>query len=212
MFAVAVWDAPRRRLVLARDRVGKKPLYYLHRNGELLFGSETKAILAALPEVPGVNAGALLEFFTFGYVAGSQAVFDGMQRLMPGTALIVDQQAATVRSEVFWRWPEPPERDAMSEADATERLRAELTEAVRIRMRSDVPLGAFLSGGMARTVAMIAGGGIEMVRWPALAERIETGDFVADIGLIRRELGWEPKVPLAEGLERTVAFYRAHAA
>jgi len=65
---------------------------------------------------------------------------------------------------------------------------------------------------MARTIAMIAGGGIEMVRWPALAERIETGDFVADIGLIRRELGWEPKVPLAEGLERTVAFYRAHAA
>ena len=158
MFAVAVWDAPRRRLVLARDRVGKKPLYYLRRNGELLFGSETKAILAALPDVPGVNASALLEFFTFGYVAGSQAVFDDMQRLMPGTALIVDQQAATVTSEVFWRWPEPPERDAMSEADATERLRAELTEAVRIRMRSDVPLGAFLSGGMdsAAVLALMA--------------------------------------------------------
>jgi asparagine synthase (glutamine-hydrolysing) len=148
MFAVAVWDAPRRRLVLARDRVGKKPLYYLHRNGELLFGSETKAILAALPDVPGVNAGALLEFFTFGYVAGPQAVFDDMQRLMPGTALIVDQGSATPHSEAFWRWPEPPERDAMPEVEAIERLRAELTEAVRIRMRSDVPLGAFLSGGM----------------------------------------------------------------
>jgi asparagine synthase (glutamine-hydrolysing) len=134
--------------VLARDRVGKKPLYYLHRNGELLFGSETKAILAGLPDVPGVNAGALLEFFTFGYVAGSQAVFDDMQRLMPGTALIVDQGSATPHSEAFWRWPEPPERDAMPEVEAIERLRAELTEAVRIRMRSDVPLGAFLSGGM----------------------------------------------------------------
>jgi len=158
MFALAVWDAPRRRLVLARDRVGKKPLYYLHRNGELLFGSETKAILAALPDVPGVNAGALLDFFTFGYVAGSQAVFDDMRRLMPGTALIVDQGTASAHSEAFWRWPEPPERDAMPEVEAIERLRAELTEAVRIRMRSDVPLGAFLSGGMdsAAVLALMA--------------------------------------------------------
>ena len=61
MFAVAIWDAARQRLVLARDRVGKKPLYYLQQNGELLFGSETKAILAALPDVPGVSAEALLE-------------------------------------------------------------------------------------------------------------------------------------------------------
>jgi asparagine synthase (glutamine-hydrolysing) len=158
MFAVAVWDDAHGRLVLARDRVGKKPLYYLRRNGELLFGSETKAILAALPDVPGVNAGALLSFFTFGYVSGSQAVFDGMQRLVPGTVLIVDQRAGTVRTESFWRWPEPPDRDAMPEGEAIERLRAELTEAVRIRMRSDVPLGAFLSGGMdsAAVLALMA--------------------------------------------------------
>ena len=72
MFAVAIWDAARSQLVLARDRVGKKPLYYLQKNGDLLFGSETKAILAALPDVPGVNAEALLSFFTFGYIAGAQ--------------------------------------------------------------------------------------------------------------------------------------------
>ena len=147
-FAIAVWDARRQQLVLARDRVGKKPLYFLHKNGELLFGSETKAILAALPDVPAVDAGALLSFFTFGYVAGSQAAFAGMQRLAPGAALIVDRRAGTVRTETFWRWPEPPEVDAMPEGEAIERLRAELSEAVRIRMRSDVPLGAFLSGGM----------------------------------------------------------------
>jgi asparagine synthase (glutamine-hydrolysing) len=158
MFAVAIWDAARQQLVLARDRVGKKPLYYLQKNGELLFGSETKAILAALPDVPGVNAGALLSFFTFGYVSGSQAAFDGMQRLEPGTAMIVDRRAGTVRTEVFWRWPAPPDVDAMPEAEAIERLRAELTEAVRIRMRSDVPLGAFLSGGMdsAAVLALMA--------------------------------------------------------
>jgi UDP-glucose 4-epimerase len=66
---------------------------------------------------------------------------------------------------------------------------------------------------MARAIAAIAGSGrLEVLEWPQLAERIETGDFVADIGRIRRELGWEPRVSLAEGLQRTVAFYRAHAA
>jgi nucleoside-diphosphate-sugar epimerase len=66
---------------------------------------------------------------------------------------------------------------------------------------------------MARAISAIAGGGrLETIAWPPLAERIETGDFVADIGRIRRELSWEPRVSLEEGLERTVAFYRAHAA
>ena len=148
MFAVAIWDAPRARLILARDRVGKKPLYYLQRDGELLFGSETKAILAALSGAPAVNADALLSFFTFGYVAGQQAAFDGMLRIVPGTALVVDARAATATAEPFWRWPEPPDRDVMPEGEAVERLRAELAEAVRIRLRADVPLGAFLSGGM----------------------------------------------------------------
>ena len=148
MFAVAIWDRSRTQLVLARDRVGKKPLYFLQKNGELLFGSETKAILAALPDVPGVSAEALLTFFTFGYVAGQQAAFEGMQRLEPGTALIVDVRTGTARRERFWRWPEAPDQDVMPEEEAIERLRAELTEAVRIRLRSDVPLGAFLSGGM----------------------------------------------------------------
>ena len=76
MFAVALWDAARHRLVLARDRVGKKPLYYFAHDGELLYGSETKAILAGLERGPGVNAEALLGFFTFGYVAGQSAAMD----------------------------------------------------------------------------------------------------------------------------------------
>jgi asparagine synthase (glutamine-hydrolysing) len=148
MFAVAIWDRPRQRLVLARDRVGKKPLYYCQRNGELLFGSETKAILAALSAAPSIDAGALLDFFTFGYVSGADAIFDGMRRLMPGTALTLDVRTGSVRVDAYWTWPDAADRDTMSEGEAIERLRAELTEAVRIRLRSDVPLGAFLSGGM----------------------------------------------------------------
>jgi asparagine synthase (glutamine-hydrolysing) len=148
MFAVAIWDRPRQQLVLARDRVGKKPLYFFQKNGELLFGSETKALLAALRDVPEVSAEALLGFLTFGYVVGQQAAFAGMQRLEPGTAITVDVRTGATRSERFWRWPEAPDQDLMPKEEAIERLRAELTEAVRIRLRSDVPLGAFLSGGM----------------------------------------------------------------
>ena len=147
MFAVAIWDAPRGRLVLARDRVGKKPLYYLQNGDDLLFASETKAILAALDQVPAANAEALLSFFTFGYVAGERAVFEGMRRLMPGASLTVDVGRGQ-RIAPFWRWPHAAESDVLPAAEAVERIRAELTEAVRIRLRSDVPLGAFLSGGM----------------------------------------------------------------
>ena len=158
MFAVSIWDAKNNRLVLARDRVGKKPLYYIKRGGALLYGSEIKSILAALDDVPPVNAEALLDFFTFGYVAGDRAVFDGMRRLTPGTTLTIDARTGVERIEPYWTWPEAAASDSMSREDAIERLRAEMIEAVRIRLRSDVPLGAFLSGGMdsAAVLALMA--------------------------------------------------------
>ena len=148
MFAVAVWDAVAGRLVLARDRAGKKPLYYFERDGEILFGSETKSILAALDRVPAVSARALVEFLTFGYVSGTGAAFEGVRRVPPGTALVLDARTGVSTVESFWHWPAAVDADVMPEGEAIERLRAELTEAVRIRLRSDVPLGAFLSGGM----------------------------------------------------------------
>jgi asparagine synthase (glutamine-hydrolysing) len=158
MFAVAIWDANQQRLILARDRVGKKPLYYYRRNNELLFGSETKAILAALDQAPPIHAPALLDFLTFGYVAGRNAIFEGMHRLEPGTALIVDVRAGTLTHERYWSWPTGESIDSRPEPEVIEELRAELDEAVRIRLRSDVPLGAFLSGGMdsAAVLALMA--------------------------------------------------------
>lgn len=158
MFAVAIWDEPRHRLVLARDRVGKKPLYYFQRPGELLFGSETKAILAALPQAPPVDPRALLNFFTFGYVAGGEAIFSGMHRLEPGTAVIVDARSGAVSHERYWNWPDGRDLDQRPESEVIDAIRADLDEAVRIRMRSDVPLGAFLSGGMdsAAVLALMA--------------------------------------------------------
>jgi asparagine synthase (glutamine-hydrolysing) len=158
MFAIAIWDAPRQRLVLARDRVGKKPLYFIEHRGEWIFGSEAKAILAVLDAAPPVNPAALLSFFTFGYVAGADAIFQGMHRLEPGTALVIDARSGVATVERFWSWPEGTVHDDRPESEVIDELRAELTEAVRIRLRSDVPLGAFLSGGMdsAAVVALMA--------------------------------------------------------
>jgi asparagine synthase (glutamine-hydrolysing) len=148
MFAVAIWDAPRARLVLARDRVGKKPLYVLARRDEVLFGSETKAILAALDDPPALDHRALLTFLTFGYVAGPASIFAGMRRLDPGTVLTIDARTGAIDQERYWSWPTPDSHPPLPEGDVIEALRGEIDEAVRLRLRSDVPLGAFLSGGM----------------------------------------------------------------
>jgi asparagine synthase (glutamine-hydrolysing) len=155
MFAIAIWDAVRERLVLARDRVGKKPLYYLQSGDTFLFASEPKAILAVLPRVPAVSPSALLEFLTFGYAAGDAAIFAGMSRLAPGSTLTLERGQSRVST--YWSWPEPSER-AMPDGEYLERLAGELDEAVRIRLRSDVPLGAFLSGGLdsAAVLALMA--------------------------------------------------------
>jgi asparagine synthase (glutamine-hydrolysing) len=156
MFAIAIWDAPRRRLVLARDRAGKKPLYYLQAGDRFLFASEPKAILAVLPSVPDVSTRALLEFLTFGYVAGEAAIFTGMQRVQPG-ALVVLEPSRAPRTARYWTWPEPSDVE-VPEEEYFEQLGAELDEAVRLRLRSDVPLGAFVSGGLdsATVLALMA--------------------------------------------------------
>jgi asparagine synthase (glutamine-hydrolysing) len=156
MFAVAIWDAPRSRLVLARDRVGKKPLYYTQAGDRFLFASEPKAMLAVMPRVPDVSIGALLEFLTFGYVAGDAAIFTGMSRLPPGATLVLEAPHSP-RVARYWTWPRSGDTE-VPEAEYLERLGAELDEAVRIRLRSDVPLGAFVSGGLdsATVLALMA--------------------------------------------------------
>ena len=93
MFAIAIWDDVRRRLVLARDRVGKKPLYFMQDGDRFLFASEPKAILVALARVPDISPAALIEFLTFGYIGGTAGIFTGMQRLEPGSILVVEPPA-----------------------------------------------------------------------------------------------------------------------
>ncbi len=145
MFAFALWDAPRRRLLIARDRVGKKPLYWRADGGTFAFGSELKALLAD-PAMPReVDPVALQEYLTLQYVPSPHTILAGVRRLPPGSLLLVTPDGVEER-----RWWSPPvgETLAMGDEEAAAELRATLEEAVRLRFMSDVPLGAFLSGGI----------------------------------------------------------------
>jgi asparagine synthase (glutamine-hydrolysing) len=150
MFAFAVWDAEGRELFVARDRVGKKPLYYtLTRGGSFVFGSELKSLLEH-PEVGReVEPAALDAYLTFGYVPDPLSVFRGVWKLPPGS-LLKFRPGAGPRVEQYWDFPYGPadEEGRATEEELIEELRSLLDEAVRVRLVADVPLGAFLSGGI----------------------------------------------------------------
>jgi len=145
MFGLAVWDRRRRRLLVARDAFGIKPVYYRLTPEELMFGSEAKAILA----VPGVEArldtDSLAQYLSVGYVCAPNAIFAGMRKLEPGCALIA--QDGRIENLRYYRLPAAID-DGRSEEQWLEALRAELERAVHEQMVSDVPIGAFLSGGI----------------------------------------------------------------
>jgi asparagine synthase (glutamine-hydrolysing) len=149
MFAFAIWDAPRRRLLLARDRLGVKPLYWAQSGGHLLFGSEIKSILASGLVRAEANEGALPELLGTRYLSGSETLFAGVHRLLPGHVLVFEDGRISIRQ--YWDVPtgaHDPDVARLSEADALDRFRSLLEESVRIRLMSDVPLGMFLSGGL----------------------------------------------------------------
>ena len=145
MFALAIYDKTKRKLVLARDRLGKKPLHYALHKGNLYFASEIKSILAVAPELAEVNSQALLEYLYYGYVPDPITAFTGIHKLRPGHLL--EFQDGTIRIRQYWDIPEYSTHAPKSEEECLEELEQRLLEATRIRLISDVPLGAFLSGG-----------------------------------------------------------------
>jgi asparagine synthase (glutamine-hydrolysing) len=146
MFGFAVYDAPRRRLVLARDRLGQKPLYYWERDGGLAFASEVRSLhgLAAFPAE--VDPAAVAEYLRLGYVPDPLCIYRGVRKLPPGHVLVWERGAGPARVERYWT----PVREevAVGPADAVAELRRLLSDAVRSHLESEVPLGAFLSGGV----------------------------------------------------------------
>ena len=152
MYAIALWDKRQQRLLLARDRMGQKPLYYYHDSAVFVFASEIKSLLAH-PAVPrqsrfATDAHALTEYLSFGYMPAPDTAFTGIKALPPGTWLRVNA-AGERREERYWDLPPSAPSDAQADAaDHIEPLRHKLEETVKLRLMSDVPLGAFLSGGL----------------------------------------------------------------
>ena len=145
MFDFALWDARRRRLLIGRDRLGVKPLYVLQDHQRVAFASEAKALLT----LPGVSAeldtSVLAGYLHLGYVAAPGCIFKGIRKLPPATLLSVEN--GQVRESRYWRLPERIER-GVSEREWVARVRAQIEESVRMQMVADVPIGAFLSGGV----------------------------------------------------------------
>ena len=149
MFAFAIWDAPRRRLLLARDRLGVKPLYWAEVNGRLLFASEIKSILESGLIAARANESALPELLSTRYLSGTETLFAGIHRLLPGHTLVYED--GRIRISQYWDVPAGRHVDEiarLTDREAVRRFRDLLHEAVRIRLMSDVPLGMFLSGGL----------------------------------------------------------------
>src|SRR5438552_12546251 len=151
MFALAIWDRAAERLVLARDRLGIKPLFYTSGPRGFGFASEIKALVAGRLTQRQVDPGALLHYLSCGYVPGAATIYRDVQRLAPGELLVADRDG--VERRPYWVWQ--PGLAPRSRAAAEEELRSLLMAAVREHLVADVPIGAFLSGGIDSSVVSI---------------------------------------------------------
>ncbi len=166
MFAFALWDRSRQRLLLARDRLGIKPLYYRVTDRELLFASEIKAILAVTPERPALNHAGLPEFLATRFLAGDETFFRGVRKLPPGHVLTWSLTGGPQRRR-YWSLPTGTDDSSAGFDQRADELRARLVATVRSHLMSDVPLGLFLSGGLDSS-------GLAALMAPMLKDRMRT--------------------------------------
>jgi asparagine synthase (glutamine-hydrolysing) len=146
IFAFALWDAKRRRLLLARDRLGVKPLFYALRGGELAFASETRALLDIHAQVRRLNVDAMFQFLRHAYVGGAHTIWAGVARLPPATTMVFEADSGSASLQRYWAHGEVD--PTWSETTANEALQELLAESVREQLVADVPIGVFLSGGI----------------------------------------------------------------
>jgi asparagine synthase (glutamine-hydrolysing) len=153
MFGLALWDQTRQRLVVARDALGIKPVYFGKFTGRLCFASEAKSLLQLPGFAAELNPSALQQYLATGYVAGPQSMFRGIDKLPPGCAIFAEKGRFEIRR--FWKLPDDVD-ESRSESDWIEAVRAGIERAVTDQMVSDVPLGAFLSGGIDSSAVVAA--------------------------------------------------------
>jgi len=197
MFALAIWDRNARRLVLARDIAGEKPLYYFHKPNKVLLFASTISPLLSSPEVPRtVDPESLRLYAEFGFVPEARSIIDGVQKVEPGTFVVFEDDRAPHR-HTYWSFQDAvldrrPEREVTIE-QATDHLHELLRSAVRSRLVSDVPLGAFLSGGVdsSLVVALMAETSARTVRTFTIGFRDAAFDESEYAHRVARHLGVE---------------------
>ena len=217
MWALALWDAPRRRLVLCRDRFGKKPLYLHESGGVLRFASEVKALLVADPTARQVDEGVLGRFLLEGVQdEGPRTFFAGVRQLLPGHLLVIDLATGRREERAWWRLDPEAARARHAGEDPARALRALLEDAVRLRLRSDVPVGTCLSGGLdsSAIVGLAAGLTPHPVRTftavyddPGYDERRYARAVVARFGCQPHEVTPDPGPDLVPLLDRIGWFH-----
>jgi asparagine synthase (glutamine-hydrolysing) len=207
MFALALWDERRQKLLLARDRLGKKPLHYAFHQGRLLFGSEIKTILAVAPELVQVNREGLLQYFYFGYIPDPLTALERIHKLPPGHVLEYENGKSSTRQ--YWDVPEYGTHPSMSEEECLEELERRLEEAVRIRLISDVPLGALLSGGVDSSIivalmARVSAGPVKTFTIGFEAEQFNEAEYAR---MVSEKFGTDHhELLLSPNLEETLTF------
>jgi asparagine synthase (glutamine-hydrolysing) len=189
-FGIAIWDGRRRRGLIGRDRLGIKPLYYAERGNRVLFGSELKCLTASGLIEPELDLEAIASYLTLGFIPAPLTPLAGVRKLMPGEYLVAGD--GEVRRERYWRYPEPPERpERLSDREAADRVLEALDESVRLRLMSDVPLGAMLSGGLDSSliVALMARHMSEPVKTFAVGFSGDSGNELGDARRVADALG-----------------------
>ena len=207
MFALALYDQNRHSLLLARDRLGKKPLHYGSSRGRLLFASEINAIFAAAPELSEVNPEGILQYFYFGYVPDPLTAFQQIHKLPAGHLLEYADGHCAIRQ--YWDVPAYGTRARMSEEDCLQELERKLAKAVRMRLISDVPLGALLSGGVDSSiiVALMARASHGPVKTFSIGFRADEFDESAHARRVAQHFGTEHRELLVEpNIEETLQF------
>ncbi|HEY2162223.1 MAG TPA: asparagine synthase (glutamine-hydrolyzing) [Solirubrobacteraceae bacterium] len=193
MFGIAVWDETRRRAVLARDRLGIKPLYWALSDDLLVFASELKSLLASGLVVAELDYDAIDAYLTLGFFPAPGTPLARVSKLLPGHILVVEDGA--FRTEQYWRYPEPvPDAPRLRVEEYQEGLLAALEESVRIRLMSDVPLGVMLSGGLDSSLiaALMARNMSEPVKTFSVGFSDERkGNELADARYVSKVLGTE---------------------
>jgi len=148
MFAFVIYDRRRGTLFLARDRFGEKPLYYAHVNGGLAFASELDALRRHPAGRTAIERAALMKLFAYGFLPAPLTLYKNIRKLPAGKSLTYSLTDGTLTGRTYWRFAVEPEEPGRPDSELAEELRARLSEAVRRRLMSDVPLGIFLSGGI----------------------------------------------------------------